>query len=87
MKKSSFARLSPLAKGRIIGMREVGTERKAIVKQVKKKDGKFPFIKAVDNVLDRFKEQPDWEGLEERHAGGRPRDVTPKQETQSWRES
>ena len=74
LKTPSFARLSPLAKGCIVGMREAGTERKAIAKQVKKKDGKSPSIGAVDNVLERFKEQPDWDGLEEREAGGLPRD-------------
>ena len=76
VRKPSFARLSPLAKGRIIGMREVGTERKAIAKKVQKKDGKFPSMKAVDNVLERFKEQPDWDGLEDRQEGGRPRDLS-----------
>lgn len=81
-RKVSFARLSPLAKGRIIGMREAGTERKDIAKQVKKKDGRSPSILAVDNVLGRFKEQPDWDGIEEREAGGRPRDLSPRQEAQ-----
>ena len=82
VRKASFARLSPLAKGRIIGMREAGIERKAIAKQVKKKDGKSPSMVSVDNVLDRFKDQPDWDGLEEREAGGRPRDLSPRQEAQ-----
>jgi len=58
LKKPSFARLSPLAKGRIVGLREAGTERDGIVKQVQKKDGKSPSLKAVDNVLQRFKEVP-----------------------------
>jgi len=35
---SSFARLSPLAKGRIIGLREAGVKRPEIRKRVKKKD-------------------------------------------------
>ena len=61
-KKPSFARLTPLAKGRIVGLREVGTERKNIVQRVKKKDGKSPSLQAVDNVLQRFKEDPEWDG-------------------------
>ena len=77
--KSSHARLSPLAKGRIIGMREKGAERGEIAKTVKKKDGASPSLTTVDNVLERFKEDPEWDGREERTAGGRPRDVTDKQ--------
>ena len=78
-KKPSFARLSPLAKGRIIGMREQGAQRTDIAKKVEKKDGSPPSLKTIDNVLDRFEQEPDWGGCEERTAGGRPRDVTPKQ--------
>jgi transposase len=79
LKKPSFARLSPLAKGRIVGLREAGTERSDIVKQVKKNDGKSPSLKTVDLVLQRFEEEPEWDGLEERTAGGRPRELTAKQ--------
>jgi transposase len=75
----SFARLSPLAKGRIIGLREAGTERRHIRKLVRKRDGKSPSLTTVDNVLDRYKKDPKWDGLEDRTAGGRPRDLTPKQ--------
>ena len=78
-KKPSFARLSPLAKGRVIGLREAGTERKDIAERVKKNDGKSPSIVTVDSVLERFKEEPDWDGLEDRDAGGRPRDLTSQQ--------
>ena len=38
-KKLSYARLSPLAKGRMVGLREAGMERSEIAKRVKKKDG------------------------------------------------
>ena len=70
MKQPSFARLSPLAKGRIIGLREAGTERSDIVKQVKKKDGSAPCLRTVDTVLGRFEEDPEWDGVEDRTAGG-----------------
>ena len=36
----SYARLSPLSKGRIVGLREAGTPRDDIVEVVRKKDGK-----------------------------------------------
>ena len=64
-KTPSLARLSPLAKGRIVGLREAGTERDDSVKQVRKKDGKSPLLKAVDKVLQRFEEDPEWDGLED----------------------
>jgi len=51
MKALSFARLSPLAKGRIVGLREAGTGRANIRRKVKKKDGKMPSLTAVDNVI------------------------------------
>jgi transposase len=79
MVKSSFARLSPLAKGRIVGLREAGTKRADIVKIVKKKDGRSPSLQSVDDVLRRFGEDPEWDGLEERTAGGRPRQLTSQQ--------
>ena len=78
-KASSFARLSPLAKGRIIGMRERGAERADIAKKVKKTDGTSPSVQTVDSVLQRFKQEPEWDGREERTAGGRPPHLTPKQ--------
>ena len=37
MVKASFARLSPLAKGRIVGMRQAGMKREDIRKKVRKK--------------------------------------------------
>ena len=41
-KKPSFARLSPLAKGRVIGLGEAGTERKDIAERVKKMTASHP---------------------------------------------
>ena len=79
-KKLSFARLTPLAKGRIIGMREEGAEREEIAARVKKKDGKSPTIRTVDFVLERFEDDPKWDGSEDREAGGRPRNLTVKHE-------
>ena len=75
----SYARLSPLAKGRIVGLREADTPRDDILKLVRKKDGKAPSLHTVDAVLERFRADPEWDGLEERTAGGRPQDLTSKQ--------
>lgn len=78
--KCSFARLSTLAKGRIIGFREEGVARAEVADRVRKTDGTPPSIKAVDDIYNRFLEDPEWED-EPSRAGGRPRDLTPKQET------
>ena len=69
-----------MAKGRVIGLREAGAGRKDILERVKKRDGSSPSIKAVDNILERFKKEPKWDGLEGREAGGRTRDLTSQQE-------
>ena len=63
--KLSFARLSPLAKGRIVGMREKGAERAEIMQRVKKQDGKSPSLKTVVLILQRFDDDPDWDGVED----------------------
>ena len=65
-KNPSFARLSPLAKGRIIGLRQAGTKRGDIIKQVRKKVGQPPSLTTVDDVLERFKDDPEWDGVEDR---------------------
>ena len=50
------------------------------IKKVRKKDGKRPCLQAVDGVLKKFEEDPQWDGCEERTEGGRPRDLTQQQE-------
>lgn len=69
-----------MAKGRIVGLRQAGTGRLEIKRKVKKKDGKPPSLQTIDGVLQRFEEDPEWDGCEDRTAGGRPRRVTPQQE-------
>ncbi len=75
-KAPSYARLSPLAKGRIVGLGEAGTRRDDIAKMVKKKDGSSPSLITVDTVLQQFEADPQWSGVEDRTAGGRPQDGT-----------
>ena len=74
-KAPSYARLNPLAKGRIVGLREAGTRRDDIAKMAKQKDGSSPSLITVDTVLQQFEADPQWY-VEDRTAGGRPRNVT-----------
>ena len=53
LRKTSFARLSPLAKGRIIGMRQAGMKRDAIRKKVKKKEFCRPSRPGLSQVITR----------------------------------
>ena len=41
------ARLSPLARGRIIGMREAGEAREVVADKVRKTDGSMPDLQAI----------------------------------------
>ena len=75
----SYARLSTLAKGRILGLLEAGTPQADVVKAVRKKDGSFPSSRAVRAVRDQFRKDPSWEG-EPSRSGGRPRELTAQQE-------
>ena len=75
----SFARLSIIAKGRIIGLREKGTPREEIRDRVRKTDGAMPSLQAIDDVYGHFLNDPEWQG-ESSRAGGRPRDLSEKQE-------
>ena len=75
-KAPSYARLSPLAKGRIVGLREAGTRRDDIAKIVKKKNDSSPSLITADTVLQQFEADPQWSGVEDRTAGGRPQDGT-----------
>ena len=78
-KQVSFARLTPAVRNRIIGMRMVGTGRAEIRKKAARTDGSKPSFNAVDNVLERFSKDPEWDG-ENSAAGGRKRLITPQQE-------
>ena len=53
MVKSSFARFSPFARGRIVGQAEAGASRAKIRKTVRKKDGRKANLKAIGAVLVR----------------------------------
>ena len=69
------ARLDAFSRGAICALAENGFERTEIQKQVFKKDGTNPHIRAVDGVLAKKREDPNWRGLDSQ-AGGRPRALT-----------
>ena len=72
MPRKSFARFSPLARGRIVGKAEEGAPRSRIRKEVLKKDGKRAKLRAIDAVIARIRADPNWDGRDS-SAGGRPR--------------
>ena len=80
VKKVTYARLSPLAKGRLIGLYESGLKRSDVLEQVHKKDGTSAGVRTLSRIVKRFQDDPEWDGVEHRDAGGRPRDVTEAQE-------
>ena len=74
----TFARLDAFAHGQIVGLRQAGKERGVIQKFVKTRDGSHPALRAVDAVLRKKRDHPQWRGDDSR-AGGRPRALTSKQ--------
>ena len=56
------ARLDAFSRGAICALAENGFERTEIQKQVFKKDGTNPHIRAVDGVLAKKREDPNWRG-------------------------
>ena len=65
------ARLDAFARGQIVGLQQAGETRFEITRLVKKKDGKRPTLRTVDNVLRKKDKDPVWRGGDSR-AGGRP---------------
>ena len=76
----SYARLDTFTRGVIWGLALVGTPREEICKLVAKKDGAAPTKRAVDDVIAKKKEKPEWRG-EEIH-GGRPKILSEDQQQQ-----
>ena len=74
-----YARLTPAARNRIIGMKMAGASRADMRNKVRKTDGQPPTLKSVDQILTHFAEDPEWDG-ENNSAGGRPRLLTAAQE-------
>jgi hypothetical protein len=66
-----YGRLDAFARGQILGLRQGGAGRLEITRLVKKKDGKHPTVRTVDNILSTKEADPSWHG-EDSRAGGRP---------------
>ena len=71
MPKSSFARFSPFARGKIVGKAGEGASARKIRKSVLKQDGRGLSVRAVDAVIAKARADPTWQG-ENSSAGGRP---------------
>ena len=66
-----YGRLDAFTRGQIFGLRQGGAGRLEITRLVKKKDGKHPTVRTVDNILSKKEDDPSWHG-EDSRAGGRP---------------
>ena len=75
----TFARFTPAARNRIIGMRLAGAGREKIRDTIRKTDGNKANIRAVDEVLSNYEQDPEYDG-ENVASGGRPRSLTTHQE-------
>ncbi len=73
-----YARLDAFTRGQIWGLRQAGKDRPQIRRLVKKKDGKHPTLRTVDNVLSKKKGDPSWHG-ENSSAGGRTPSLSAKE--------
>ena len=69
MPKSSFARFSSFARGRIVGRAEEGAGTQKIRKTVLKQDGRRGSLRAIEAVVAKARAEPKWQG-ENSSAGG-----------------
>ena len=75
MPKSSFARFSSFARGRIVGRAEEGASTQKIRKTVLKQDGRRGSLRAIEAVVAKARADPKWQG-ENSSAGGRPPELS-----------
>ena len=61
-------------------MHVAGMKRQDMLAHVMKKDGSKLVLNTLDEVIAKRTEDPDWRGAEVHVAGGRPRELTPKEE-------
>ena len=78
MVKSTPARFTPFARGRILGKADEGASRGKIRKEVLRKDGKKASLRCLDKVLAHARADPYWQG-EDSAAGGRPPELDAKE--------
>ena len=71
----SFARLSPFARGKIVGKASEGAPAGRIRKQVRKKDGKMCSARAIRSLVKKAREDPSYDGIDS-SAGGWPQEFS-----------
>ena len=74
------ARFDTWAKAEICTLKKQGVKLGVIQKQVKKKDGKKGTIGAINKILKKKRENPEWRGEEDLGSRGRPPSLTPEQQ-------
>ena len=77
-KATTFSRLSTWTRGVIWGMHLAELPREDMKQHVRKRDGSSVGLHAIDEVIAKKKENPEWEGTESA-AGGRPRELSEKE--------
>ena len=77
----TFARFSTFTRGRIVGMADAGAKRSAILKEVRKTDGKRGSARAIRATLRHSRNDPEYDGTNSR-AGGRPKKLSSTEESQ-----
>ena len=77
--KMTFARFTPAARNRTIGIRLAGAERENIRNTILKSDGQKGNLRAIDQVLSNYEQDPDYDA-NNISSGGRPRSLTVEQE-------
>ena len=75
---SNWSRLDVWTRGVIWGMHLGGLQRERMQDYVSKKDGSQVTLNAIDGVITKVKENPEWKG-EDSSAGGRPRTLSDDQ--------
>ena len=78
MGKTSYARLTPFARGKVVGMSLAGARHSKIRNTVRKTDGNRAGHRAIKAIVAHARDDPNYEG-ENSSAGGRPQELSPEE--------